>query len=60
VDRHEGATVTCVVTEFAMKHWSWARWCIWSKVVASGSAPAKTIRGESVTVVIACRRRSWP
>ena len=39
-----------MVTEFAMKHWSWARWCIWSNVAASGSAPRKTIRGERMTV----------
>ena len=56
---HEGATVTCVVTEFAMKHWSWARWCIRSNVAASGSAPTKTIRGERMTVVIAIRPASF-
>ena len=55
----DGTTVTCVVTEFAMKHWSWARWCIWSNVVASGSAPAKAIRGDSVTLVIASRPASF-
>ena len=55
----DGTTVTCVVTEFAMKHWSWARWCIWSNVAASGSAPRKTIRGKRMTVVIAIRPASF-
>ncbi len=53
-------TVTSVVTEFAMKHSSWARWCIRSSTTSSGTRSPHSIAGSSVTRVTANRPSALP
>jgi hypothetical protein len=47
------STVTCVLTELAMKQISWASWCRRSSASFCGAAPAHSIVGCSFTLVTA-------
>jgi hypothetical protein len=50
--RYAGSTRTSVRTELAMKHSSWARWCMRSSTSAGGGS-RKVTTGRSTTRVIA-------